>query len=420
MTALRLRAGVAEMDITPKVGTELAGELYPRRSVGVCSSLKAKALVLSSGPTELAVVTLDLLGLHRPYADRAIGAVVDRCGLSAEGVMLVCSRTRGGPFTTFGLGRAELETRYLDGLVGQIVEVVTKAKDSLQDASLGLGHSLVPRLVFNRRLLTRNMKAVTEWIGVPRDEVLAPEGPTDPELSVLTVRDNKGRPICLLWNLASDDRFSIDDQISASLPGTVQEALDERVGQHLPAMCLTGCGGNVGYSLDSRRTTEDMASAIMAVQLETPCDPSIKLGCRREEMILPIRDYSRFWSEAEVELKWPEALDAFKQEVAWLQEEGANAVPTSVQAFRLGRFAIAALPGAPFVEFALRIKEESPFQSTLVVGNANDDPGYVITNDAFAHEGYESWPARSAKIGRGGGEFMAEEALSLLRELKRL
>jgi len=419
MSADRLKAGTAEVDITGQIGLELAGELRPRPSRGVRTPLLAKALVLSDGIKELAIVTLDLLGLQRDYATKSIAAVRERCGIESDAVMIICSRTRGGPYTTYGLGRSNLETGYLDTLVARIAAVAAEAQGKLQDASLGVAHALVPRLAFNRRLMTRNMKAVTEWIGVPPNEVLAPEGPIDPQLTVLTVRDDKGNPMCLLWNFAADNRFSVDDQFAADLPGTVQQALDGRMGRHVPALYLMGCGGNVGFNFGLQRATEDVANTIMAVQLETPCDPTIKLGCRREEMILPIRDYTQFWSEADIELKWPEALEAFRREVEWLQREGAKAVPTSIQAFRLGRFAIAALPGAPFVEFALHIKRESPFQATLVVGGANDDPGYVITRDAFAHEGFEAWPARSARIGPGGGEFMAEEAIHLLRELQR-
>jgi len=68
----------------------------------------------------------------------------------------------------------------------------------------------------------------------------------------------------------------------------------------------------------------------------------------------------------------------------------------------------------------LAIKGQSPFQATLVAGNVGGYVGYVITQAAFERAGFESWPARSAKVGPGGGEFMAEEALTLLQELKRI
>jgi len=415
----RLKAGVAEIEITGQVGLELAAELNPRVSRGVGTPLMAKALVLSNGAESLAIVTLDLFGLQRETAERLAQGVSERCGLKPEGVMVICSHTRGAPYTTPVVGWPGVHEEYLAEVIGRVPEVVAAAQARLEDASLGFGHAILPHLVYNHRLETRNMKTITAWMGVPKNEVLQPEGPTDPEFSLLVVRDNRGRPLCLLWNLAADNRFSLDDQVSAGLPHFVQAALDTTLGQHVPCLYLTGCGGNVSFTHDLDHTADAVASAVMAVQLETPCDPMIKLGCTRERMILPIRDYAQFWSQADIELKYPQALEAYAQEVELLQKEGAHAVPTSVQVFRLGRFALVGLPGMPFVEFALEIKEKSPFQATLVAGNAGDYAGYVITRAAFERAGFESWPARSAKVGPGGGEFMAEEAISLLSELRR-
>ncbi len=417
MATSRLKAGVAEIEITGKIGLELAAELNPRVSKRVRTLLMAKALVLSNGEETLAVVTLDLYGLQSEAADRLVQAIGRRCGLKPEGVMVVCSHTRGAPYTAPVVGWPGVHEEYLAEVVTKVPSVVSLAKEGLQDASLGVGHVILPHLVFNHRLMTRNMKAISAWMGVPKNEVLTPEGPTDPEFSVFVIRDGRGFPLCFLWNFAADNRFSQDDRMSADLPYFVQQELDERLGRHVPGLYLAGCGGNVSFTYGLEQTVDAVASAVMAVQLETPCDPMVKLGCAYEKMVLPIRDYSRFWSQADVELKCPQAIDAYAQELELLRKEGAHAVPTSVQAFRLGRFALVGLPGMPFVEFALDIKGKSPAQATVVAGNVNGHLGYVITRQAFGDEGFEAWPARSAKVGPGGGEFMAEEAVSLLKAL---
>jgi hypothetical protein len=278
---------------------------------------------------------------------------------------------------------------------------------------------MLPHLVYNHRLMTRNMKAITAWMGVPENEILAPEGPIDPEFSALVVRDGKGFPICFLWNFAADNRFLLDDQMSAGLPYFVQQELDRRLDRHVPSLYLTGCGGNVSYTRGLEKTVEAVASAVMAVQLETPCDPMVKLDCVKERMVLPVRDYTQFWSQADVELKCPQALDAYAQELEHLRRESAHAVEASVQVFRLGRFALVGLPGMGFVEFALAVKEKSPALTTLAVANTGGYLGYVITRSAFEHEGFETWPARSAEVGPGGGEFMVERVTGLLGELWR-
>ena len=170
---------------------------------------------------------------------------------------------------------------------------------------------------------------------------------------------------------------------------------------------------------DMGQTADAVASAIMAVQLETPTDPIVELAYCGEKMVLPTRDYSQFWSRADVELKSPTVADAYERELELLRTEAAEAVPAGVQVFRLGRVAVVGLPGMPFGEFVLTIKQTSPAHTTLVACNANDHPGYVITRAALEHGGFESWPARSALIGPGWGEFMADTAVDSLRRLWR-
>lgn len=420
MTVGRLQAGVAELEITGQAGMRLAAELNERMAQAVRTPLMAKALVLTNGEASLVLVTLDLFGLQASAVERLVKAISERCGLAPEAVWVVCSHTRAAPVTTEVVGCGGVEAEYLQRILAEVPEVVARAQDALAPAAVGLGQALLPHLMYNHRLMTRNMKAISAWLGVPRDEVLAPEGPVDASLTVLVVRDERGRPFCLVWSCAGDNRFSRDEEISADLPYYVQVGLDERLGRHVPCLYLPGCGGNISFTYGLAETADALASGVMAVQLETPCDPAVRLGSLWRRVVLPIRDYSQFWSEADVELKAPQVLETYRKEVEYLQQEGAYAVPARVQAARVGRFGLVGLPGMPFVELGLQVQQASPFQKTLVVGNTGGDVGWVIPRAAFETGGFEAWPARSAKVGPGGGEFLAEQAVVLLRLLHNL
>ena len=59
-----LQAGAAKVVITPPVGTQMAG--YGARhdvSQGIHDDLHAKAIVFDNGETQLALVTMDLIGM---------------------------------------------------------------------------------------------------------------------------------------------------------------------------------------------------------------------------------------------------------------------------------------------------------------------------------------------------------------------
>jgi hypothetical protein len=417
MASPRLQAGSAEVEITGRPPYMLASELAPRRAERVQAPLMAKALVLADGVETLALVTLDLFGLDAATVEAVQRAVQARCGLEPRQLMIVCAHARGAPCTVPVVGAGEVEQGYLDGLAGRVGELVAAALGAQQPAALGLGQARLPHLVYNHRLMTRNRKAITAWLDLPPDEVLAPEGEVDATFDVFVVRDAKGFPICLVWSFAADNRFAADDAVSPGLPGAVQEQVDARLGRHVPCLYLPGCGGNTSFVHDLPRTADLAASGVMAVQLETSGDPAIRLGAALRRMVLPIRDYRQYWSRADVALKAPQAIDLFGREVELLQAEGAHAVPAVVQVFRLGRMAVAGLSGMPFVELGLAVKARSPFWGTVVAANANAYLGTVATRAAFDHGGYETWPARSQPVGPGGGEFMAEEAAALLAEL---
>jgi neutral ceramidase len=56
-----LRDGAASVDITPPVGTPMAGYYAERLSKGVHDPLRAKAIVLEHGGKKAALVALDLI-----------------------------------------------------------------------------------------------------------------------------------------------------------------------------------------------------------------------------------------------------------------------------------------------------------------------------------------------------------------------
>jgi len=411
------RAGVAEREITPDGPVDLAHEMKPVRSSGVGSRLWARAAVLGGGKQTLAVVSLDLYGLQSACADQLTAAICAAAGTTPESVMVFCSRTRNSPVTAPIVGHEAVDGEYVAQIAGTVAEAVREAVAGMREASIGYGRAILPHLVYNHRLVTRNYKSVTAWLGVPASEVIEPEGPIDPELGVLVIREAGGGPMCVMWTMGADNRFLDGGTVSADLPGWVQAGLDERAGAHVPALYIPGCGGNVSFIHGREQTADAVADSVMAVQLETPCDSAVVLRCAAEKVVLPTRDTSQFWSEPDIELKLVDARDLFARELEILRQENAPAVPAQVKVFRIGDLALVGLPGVPFCEFSLQIKDASPFPATMVGANQGRDIGYILTRKAFAYEGYEAWPSRSARIGPGAGEFLTGQVDALLRSL---
>ena len=435
MKAGQLRAGVAEVELTPPLGLA-TGDGAPEAK-GFLTPLFVKALVLANGEDEVAVVTLDMLGIDRPDARRAAARAEAQCGVPADSILMTCSHTHVAPSMLPTLhtyrrafnprwdeGAIARERAWVDVVVDKIAEAVGAAKGALQEASIGVVTAELPWLIFNRRRHTRNYGVWTHWMGIPKDQAYRPEGPIDPDFGLFVVRDARHRPICLLWNLTGHNSFSFGDQYSADLPYTVQRVLDERMGEHVPCLYAPGCSGNTNYFDYQKpeglvKATDELASAIMAIYREACTLPEVRLGARKAELFFAQRDVSRYWWKHDIETKLPGWKDYGPMEVARFQAERqeSETYQTDVQALRLGEAALVGLAGEMFVEFQLMIKERSPFRRTYVASYANDYAGYVATRQAFIGGSYEAWPALNARIGREGGHLMVEKALELLEEL---
>jgi hypothetical protein len=79
--------------------------------------------------------------------------------------------------------------------------------------------------------------------------------------------------------------------------------------------------------------------------------------------------------------------------------------------------AFAFLPGEPFVETALSLREQSPFDTTAVVGYAEDYIGYVPTDAAFIEGGYETTFGRWSVLAPGSEPALYQAAIALLNDL---
>ena len=85
-----MKAGFARLDMTPPLGTPLAGYYSQRLATDVLDPLSLNALVLSDGGSTAVLIAADMLGIRRAYTDEIRALVAERVGIPADHVML-CS-----------------------------------------------------------------------------------------------------------------------------------------------------------------------------------------------------------------------------------------------------------------------------------------------------------------------------------------
>ncbi len=168
-----LKVGFAERDITPAVGGYLAGFDIARRSDGIGSPLKVRAMVLEAGGRRFAIVGLDNLGLIRADADWIKSLLP---GFAGGDVFLCASHTHAAPdligLWGWYLLQSGRDRDYL-ALVGKATaDAVAEAGRRLCLARLVRAESRVPGKgcfknpnragVFDRRLVAIQARSVAD------------------------------------------------------------------------------------------------------------------------------------------------------------------------------------------------------------------------------------------------------------------
>lgn len=431
------RVGSAQVDITPKNGTPMAGYYAFRAVGGVLDPIHAKAIVVEQDGVHAALVVIDLSGTTKPIVEAARKAVQEQCGIEGDHVMISATHTHTGPQLARGSLIDEITKansgpglEYMQALPGLIAQSVKEAKTKLAPAYPTVAKGKCEGISFNRRVLREGQ---AEAIWQPKTIDLAkerPAGPVDPELGVL-VFQAEGKPVAGYLNFAMHPT-SVGGgvKISADYPGVFSRLVSER---HAPGMvCLfaNGCCGNLNhgdYLSGKRRTTLELGTALAdaasaawpdltKVTTHAPRIHSEKVTLERrkftEQQIAKAKDVaSRMMTEKLGTVPMAEAVCTLetvaKKEVPLVAEVQVISFSDDV--------AILSMPGEIFVELGLAIKKASPFKHTFIAELANGSIGYVPNRDAYPQGNYEVVSARGEA---GSGEKLVEVALKLLSKAK--
>ena len=400
------RVGIGKADIMSplEVGILMSsGRRLWQPFDGVRMPLEARALVVDRDGLQLAVVSLDLLGL----SDEAVGGmtqfkkrVAANAGgtIKADHIVLCSTHTHSAPAS---LGCTDLiHTKpfkaWVDDLSRQIGSAVKDAATSTRPCRLMVGAESAPGHTVNRRIKTkqgiRSYRATMD-----PDIVIGPEGPTDELVNVAAFMDGSNRPLALVVSAPCHPVHEMCiPQVSPDFPGEMVRELDRRHAGCM-AMFLNGAAGNMNPPLVSGGADDAREHGLL---LAETVDRALGKLRRVEGNALGIS-----WRKIELPSRDPQGRPL---------EESLKA---RVAAIRLGNAACCFLPGEPFIETSLAIREASGWDFTMVVGYAEDWIGYIPTDRAFDNGGYEARPGAWSKLRRGSEPIFRRQAIDLVSGL---
>jgi len=424
--------GTSLADITPPEGASLAGYFHVRRATGVDDPLHAKALVVGGDEEALGLVVFDLIGVGRQEVEQIRGRAHESCGIAPARVMVAATHTHLAPVTV-PIFQSECDPQWLAGAVEKGAEAIAEAWHAREEREFSIATGRVESIAFNRRYWMRS-GAVRMNPGVCNPDIVRPAGPIDPEVGVLAWGP-PDKPSAILVNYTCHLDTISGDRVSADYPAYMAAAIRDRLGD-VAVMFVNGAFGNINHvdvndpsprkGLEQAKWMgEVLAAEVLRVLPQAAGSESQQLDEAHRLLDIPLRPLpddavasarATLASAPPVGEMNPEQMCA--RETVLLAESEKPEVTAEVQALRIGEAALVGLPGEPFVELGLRLKGDSPFPHTYVVGLGNGCEGYIPTRAAFDEGGYEVRTARSSKLHPDAEDMMVAAGSELLNQLR--
>jgi hypothetical protein len=425
------RAGASISNITPPLGLPIVGNYVSPLATYVHDQLHARCLVLDDGETRIAFVVVDNVGVDQPVFDEAKRQVTTATGLPATHMLMAATHTHSAT-SAGGLGEKRRGwngdgslDEYQTFLARRISDGVQVAIRNLAPARIAWGVGSAPRHLFNRRWKMKKpvmnpfgvMESVVMNPGFENPNLLEPAGPTDPQVSFISIQSTEGKPIALLANYSLHYVGGVPDgHISADyfavFADRIQELLQaDRQDPPFVGILSNGTSGDVN-NLDFSRppwkqppyekmryVANDVAKEVLRVYKTLEYQPWVRLQALQSELTLDVRRATpEMLAYAENILAQPDSVKPahplgriYAERVLQMQKEWPDQVTIILQAFRIGDLGIAAIPFETFTETGLEIKSKSPFKPTFTMELANGSYGYLPTPEQHAKGGYETW-----------------------------
>jgi len=447
-----LRAGAAAVDITPtQFPMNMPGGFSANMAEKAHDPFHSRALVLDDGQTTLAMVVVDILGAGPDVLNEAKALAAAKTGMSPDKMLISSTHTHSGPSVNT---RSEAAAAYYKKFVEGIAESIIQAHAALKPAAVGAAAHPLPDEVFNRRWYLKpgkmplnpfgRLDTVKMNPGTSPDVIDRPAGPTDPDITILSVQDAKRKPIALFANYSLHYVGGAPGgQMSADYFGEFARLMPSRVrgDENFVAMMSNGTSGDInnipfGVTRPPREPFEQIRlvaakaadTAWLAHRKIDKHRGDARLGMLQREITLKYRRPSaQDVAEAKAVLavkdkdaieKLPRLAQNYARSVVNAAERPEETLTVQIQAIRVGDFAVCGIPFETFVEIGLDLKKRSPFPQTMVIGLANGRHGYLPTLEQHKLGGYETWLGTN-QVQEDTSVILTNNLLEMLAELKK-
>ena len=421
-----LLAGAEQVDITPPPGLPMYGyfERLTKHQVatGTLDPLYARVLVLEAGGKRAALVTLDLGRTFDESWLERLRQAAKRTSQIDE-LIVTASHTHSGPniVDVYPDGhRPEWQEATFTKIAGAIHQAATH----LEPVRLGTGQGEV-NIGYNRRRVHPDDSVTMLWSNPDKTAT----SPVDATVTVLRIDRPNGMPLAILVNYAchpvifgADNlRYSADyvasmvETVTTAFPGKpICFFLQGADGDINPYFATTPVEQGAVQKRDWSGRELGTEAARVAKEIRTTPSTS-SLDFADDVVTFAWRWNPQKFREDLLRVNGPLI---FQDHAGQLQ---ASPWPSKIELHVTTllinkRLAIVGMPGEPFVDFQINLRDRCPVQDCVLLGYTNGYFDYFPTILAASQGGYGAGDSNTY-VAVGAGERMLDRALVRIYEM---
>ena len=404
-----LKAGFSRVDVTPPLGTFVAGDFSARYSKTVLDPLYLNALALEVDGEKAIIIASDFLYIKMKYADVIRDLVSKRVDIPAQNVMLCSLHQHSSISIREGADNNVLEDHaYMNLLYRKFGDVAVMAFDDLKEAKLSAGiRETDEQIAFIRRYYMKNGQIETNPIGRYL-EVDRPYCDADNNVRLLKFERAVGKDIALV-NFSTHADVIHKHVNSADWPGFARRFVEEDI-ENVHCIVTVGVQGDSNHCdftipryKDGYEHCQHMGRVIADTVVKMWNDTEDKRADSLSSHIEVLYNRTRTDGEEKLEEALKLLDDHYSGRVKdinyTLLGEAAriknlkNApiyqrVPISV--INLGEIGFVGFGGEPFTRYADNVRNACPGRFIIASCCTNGGEGYLPIKEAFEEGGYEA------------------------------
>ena len=446
---MAFQVGYAEVNINPPLGIFVHGYYIDRFAKGFLDDLLASAMALRCGEKTVLMLAVDNCLIKTHIADGYRRSIAEATGVAAENIFLCASHTHTGPELGDGYEESKQYTAFLGS---RLCDAATLALADLKNAKMGFIYGWAPeRVAYIRRY---KMKDGSTWPCPPINDpnIDHPIGTLDQRVNVLRF-DREGGETVVLVNYGVHADTVNGEMISSDWPGWMRRTLEKAL-DGVKCMFFPGAEGDVGsthvnptggdmndteISFDNemkspgkaRFVGRALAGTVLHVYDKAAYVDVDSIDCVRKTLKIPTNMPKP--EDLPLAHKYKELHDAGRDDLIPYTamelttvvaealrmcelEHGPEFIELTLTGIRIGNVALVGIPGEPFTDVGIRIKEAEGWDLILPCALTNGYQGYFPMQSAFDEGGYE---ARTSQYAAGVAERIIAGGKELLEEMHK-